>query len=56
MEDNCEHAECIYGKPIAQTQPAKAFSQGGLLAKHQSKTEHAKFIGQLNAQRQQPRK
>lgn len=39
----CSHVECSSGKTIAQVQPAKAYSEGGLMASFLSKHEHNKF-------------
>lgn len=43
MEDNCKHPECVSGKTAAQAQPAKAFSQGGLMASLQARSDHYRF-------------
>lgn len=52
MEDFCSHPECTIGKTIAQAQPAKAFSRGGMLASLNERATYYEYREKVVMQKQ----
>lgn len=52
LEDFCSHPECTQGKTVAQAQPAKAFSRGGMLASLTERSTHYEYREKMVIQKQ----